>query len=183
VKIYTRTGDDGTTGLFGGTRVGKDDARVDAYGSVDSTNAAIGMALCTGLPGESAATLRAVQEMLFSLGAELACAPGKASVASLGLVTLADAEGLEREMDRLSESLPPLRNFILPGGTPSAAALHVARTTCRDAERRLVRLQKAEPVRKEPLIYLNRLSDLLFLMAREANLAKGHADVEWKPRS
>jgi len=182
VKIYTRTGDDGTTGLFGGERVHKDDARVEAYGSVDSTNSAIGAAAAasSGAPVE---LLRGVQERLFSLGAEVACIPAKRASLAMRAVNDDDVARLEHEMDELTTRLPPLKSFILPGGSPAAAALHVARTTCRQAERRLITLHRTEPLRGELLRYVNRLGDLLFLMAREANVAASVSDVEWSPRS
>lgn len=182
MKIYTRTGDDGTTGLFGGRRVSKDDTRVEAYGCVDSTNSAIGAA-AAATSGSGVELLRVVQERLFSLGAEVACIPSKRASLAMRGVDASDVDRLEHEMDEMTSRLPPLKSFILPGGSTAAAALHVARTTCRQAERRLIALHRAEPLRAEVLQYVNRLSDLLFLMAREANVAAGVADVEWAPRS
>ncbi|GMV14295.1 MAG: cob(I)yrinic acid a,c-diamide adenosyltransferase [Polyangiaceae bacterium] len=179
MKIYTKTGDSGSTGLFGGERVDKDDARVDGYGTVDETNAAIGVARAAGLTVEIDAVLAAVQSDLFTLGAELACVPGHEARLKLALLGGPDIERLERAIDTAEEGLAPLTSFVLPGGTPGAAALHAARTACRRAERRVVALRRASPVRDEVIVYLNRLSDLLFVLARRANHAAGVTDVPW----
>ena len=136
VKVYTKKGDDGTTGLFGGGRVQKDDARVEAYGTVDEANSVIGSARSVGLPAEVDAVLARVQSDLFALGAELACVPGKEPKLSTPLIGSADIERLERAIDDAERGMEPLQNFILPGGTAAAAVLHQARTTCRRAERR-----------------------------------------------
>lgn len=179
MKIYTKTGDSGETGLFGGARVDKDDTRVDAYGTVDETNAAIGCARATGLPAELDALLGAIQDDLFTLGAELACVPGHEERMKLALCSAAAIGRLEAAIDSSESALPALTAFILPGGTAGAAALHAARTTCRRAERRVVTLRRASKVRDEVVIYLNRLSDLLFVLARRTNHEAGVADVPW----
>ncbi len=182
MKIYTRTGDAGTTGLYGGARVDKDDARVEAYGTVDETNAVIGVARaahpCVGVD----AVLEQVQADLFTLGAELACAPGKEDKLGMPLIDATDAERLERAIDDAERGLPELKSFVLPGGTPAAAALHHARTVCRRAERRTLAAGKLAPVRAEVVVYLNRLSDLLFVLARRENHEAGVRDVPWAPR-
>jgi cob(I)alamin adenosyltransferase len=182
MKIYTKTGDEGQTGLFGGPRVPKDDPRIEAYGTVDELNATLGVARAAGLPVPIDVVLARVEHELFALGAELATpepdSHGTALV-SAGHVTM-----LESDIDRFEEQLVPLRQFILPGGTPGAAQLHVARTVCRRAERRLVTLAGQQSISPTLVIYLNRLADLLFVLSRAANAAAGQADVEWqKPQS
>jgi cob(I)alamin adenosyltransferase len=179
VKIYTKTGDDGTTGLFGGARVPKSSARVDAYGTVDETNATIGMARAAGVGAKMDALLAELQSDLFTLGAKLATVPGKTDKLKMRLLEASDAERLERAIDAAEEGLPPLTNFVLPGGTGGAAALHLARTVCRRAERLVVGLDEAP--RGELVVYLNRLSDLLFTLARRANFEAGTTDVLWAP--
>ena len=159
-KIYTRTGDDGTTGLGDGTRLAKEAPRVEAYGTVDEANSTIGAVLAVaGLPVGVRACLVAVQHELFELGAEL-CIPGHR------VITAAHVERLERTLDGFNDALPPLKEFILPGGGPAAAACHVARTVVRRAERRVWALARTETVAAEVTQYLNRLSDLLFVVAR-----------------
>ncbi len=182
MKIYTRTGDDGQTGLYGGARVDKDDARVEAYGSVDETNAVIGTARAAGLPASVDSVLAAVQADLFVLGAELSCVAGKEGKLGMQLLGADDAIRLERAIDEAEAPLPELKSFVLPGGTAGAAALHHARTVCRRAERRLLSARRTGPVRDDVLIYLNRLSDLLFVMARRANHDARIEDVPWAPR-
>lgn len=182
MKIYTKTGDDGSTGLFGGGRVQKDAERVEAYGSVDETNAALGMARALGLEPDSAAWLEACQSDLFVLGAELACVPGKEDKLRMQLIEQSDIERLERAIDVAEQKLEPLRHFVLPAGTPAAAALHLARTVCRRAERRVVSLSHHDAIRAEVVRYLNRLSDLLFVLARLANHDAGVPDQPWRPR-
>jgi cob(I)alamin adenosyltransferase len=172
-KIYTRTGDDGSTGLGDGTRTGKDSARVNAYGTVDELNSTIGMVLACELPAPVRELLTQVQHDLFDLGGEL-CIPGMAMVQD------ADVERLERELDTLNEPLPALKDFILPGGGMAAATCHLARTVCRRAERDAVALSRAESVRSEAIRYLNRLSDLLFVIARVLARASGHGEVLWQ---
>lgn len=181
MKIYTKTGDDGTTGLFGGGRVAKSSLRVEAYGTVDEVNSVIGIARAGGLASEIDAVLAEVQVDLFTVGAELACVPGKEDKLKMDLVSEADAERLERAIDEAEKHLEPLKTFILPGGTPQAAALHHARTVCRRAERAVLALEDA-PARKEIVVYLNRLSDLLFVLARWANRLAKVTDVPWDPQ-
>ncbi|MEY3466379.1 MAG: cob(I)yrinic acid a,c-diamide adenosyltransferase [Gammaproteobacteria bacterium] len=174
-KIYTRTGDDGTTGLGDGARVSKDDARVEAYGTVDEANSAIGVVLAVpGLPTEIRDCLTAVQHDLFDLGGEL-CVPG------MRLIDAARITELERLLDAFNDPLPPLKEFILPGGGPAAAACHLARTITRRAERRVWTLAADAPdVGPEPARYLNRLSDLLFVIARVLARAETGSEVVWQ---
>lgn len=176
-RIYTRTGDAGETGLFGGKRLAKDDRRVAAYGTVDELNAALGVARAAGA-GEIDVVLGELQHKLFDLGAELATPPEHGEPP--GGVTHADVEKLEAAIDRADGDLSKLRAFILPGGTPLAASLHLARAVCRRAERETVTLQRAEPETPAVVLtFLNRLSDLLFVLARLANHRAGAPDVEW----
>jgi cob(I)alamin adenosyltransferase len=173
-KIYTRTGDDGTTGLGDGSRVAKDSARVEAYGCVDEANSAIGLILAVpGIPLDVRDLLVGVQHELFDLGGEL-CIPGHRAISS------AQVLALEEALDRLNTRLPPLKEFILPGGGPAAAACHLARAICRRAERRAWTLARAETVAPEPLQYLNRLSDLLFVVARVLARHETGSEVLWK---
>lgn len=172
-KIYTRTGDDGTTGLGDGSRVAKDDARVEAYGTVDEANSAIGLVLAEAVVEEPIrGILTEVQHDLFELGGEL-CIPGHEAV------TTAFIERLETELDALNADLPPLKDFILPGGGRAAAACHLARTVVRRAERRVQTLAHASEVRPEVLRYLNRLSDLLFVVARRLARSESGQEVIW----
>ncbi len=187
MKIYTKAGDAGETGLFGGARVPKDDARVEAYGTVDELNCALGAARAA-LPPDSPLDelLARLQSELFDLGAELATPPARLDTRLGAKVPLATDErvaALEAEIDRMEEELAPLKTFILPGGTSVAAALHMARAVCRRAERRTVTLAHLDSaaVRPEALRYLNRLSDLLFVLARYANHTAGLPDVPWRP--
>jgi cob(I)alamin adenosyltransferase len=179
MKIYTRTGDAGETGLFGGARVGKDDPRVEAYGTVDEANSSIGVARALGVSPKTDAALLKIQSDLFTLGAELACAPGKEQKLKLTLVAQADIARLEAWIDEAEVPLTPLETFVLPGGSPGAAELHRARTVCRRAERRTLSAGRVWPVRPEIVIYLNRLSDLLFVFARFENHAALIADIPW----
>jgi len=181
MKLYTKTGDDGTTGLFGGGRVLKASARVEAYGTVDETNAAIGVARAVPLDPVIDAVLAPIQADLFTLGAELACVPGKEGKLGMTPIGEVDIARLERAIDEADGACPPLKSFVLPGGSPGAAALHVARTVCRRAERAALAVGDA-PVRRDVIVYLNRLSDLLFALARRANIVAGVADVPWQPR-
>jgi cob(I)alamin adenosyltransferase len=183
MKIYTKTGDDGSTGLFGGARVPKDDARVDAYGSVDETNALLGVARSTGLSAVLGAVLERVQGELFVLGAELATPASHRPRLKLPLLDGTHVAQLEGEIDQLEAELPPLTSFVLPGGSPGSSALHHARTVCRRAERAVVGVQQSAELRAELVVYLNRLSDLLFVMARHQNQSDGVADVPWAPRA
>ena len=176
-KIYTKTGDDGTTGLGDGTRVAKDSARVAAYGTVDEANSAIGVLLAAPLPGPQAdaiaALLTTVQHQLFDLGGEL-CIPGHAAIQD------ADVAALEAQLDAFNDPLPPLKDFILPGGGEAAARCHLARTIVRRAERETVTLARHDAVRPEAIRYLNRLSDLLFVLARVLARDSDHGEVLWK---
>ncbi|WP_342317049.1 cob(I)yrinic acid a,c-diamide adenosyltransferase [Lysobacter sp. FW306-1B-D06B] len=171
-KIYTRTGDDGTTGLGDGSRVAKDSARVAAYGTVDEANSCIGLVLAADVPDDIRRLLTTVQHQLFDLGGEL-CIPGHAAIFD------ADIERLEQQLDAFNEPLPPLKDFILPGGGEAAARCHIARTVVRRAEREAVSLARVEDVRPEAVRYLNRLSDLLFVLARVLARASGHGEVLW----
>lgn len=173
-KIYTRTGDAGTTGLGDGTRVPKDSARVEAFGTVDELNSAIGVLLAVpGMPAAVTVSLTEVQHELFDLGGEV-CVPG------FTVITAGQVTRLERELDGFNDSLPPLKEFILPGGGPAAAACHLARTVARRAERRLWTLAAVEAVNPEALRYLNRLSDLLFVLARVLARHERGAEVLWR---
>jgi cob(I)alamin adenosyltransferase len=172
-KIYTKTGDDGTTGLGDGTRVAKDSARVAAYGTVDELNSSIGIVLAQEIPAPIREALTQIQHDLFDLGGEL-CIPGMA------MVHEADVERLEQTLDGFNADLPPLKDFILPGGGMAAACCHLARTVCRRAEREVVTLSRSETVRPEAVRYLNRLSDLLFVLSRVLARASGHGEVLWQ---
>ena len=173
-KIYTRTGDDGSTGLGDGSRVPKDSARVAAYGTVDELNSTIGMVLaCEGVPPDVREALTQVQHELFDLGGEV-CIPGMAMVQD------ADIARLESVLDGFNEPLPPLKDFILPGGGMAAACGHLARTVCRRAEREVIALAREEAVRPQAQRYLNRLSDLLFVICRVLARAGGHGEVIWQ---
>jgi cob(I)alamin adenosyltransferase len=179
-RIYTKSGDQGETGLGDGQRVSKDHPRVTAYGEVDELNAVIGLALTVAEVPEPE-LLRSIQNDLFDVGADL-CVPASEGEAPGKRLRVApgQAENLEKAIDRHNENLEPLRSFILSGGSTAAAHLHLARTVCRRAERSVVALMKAEPVNPHALIYLNRLSDLLFVLARVAN-QNGKRDILWKP--
>jgi len=173
-KIYTRTGDDGSTGLGDGSRVGKDAPRVAAYGTVDEANSAIGLLLAApAVPDDIGALLTAIQHQLFDLGGEL-CIPGHAAIDA------ADVAWLEQRLDAYNEALPPLKDFILPAGGEAAARCHLARTIVRRAERETVALGRLEPVRAEAIGYLNRLSDLLFVLARVLARHAGQGEVLWQ---
>ena len=179
MKIYTRTGDGGDTGLFDGTRVAKCDPRVGAYGDVDELNAWLGFVRAGLNETELAAMLEHIQRDLFALGARLADPARKiAERVTKAAVTLEDISRLEGWIDQLESELPPLRRFILAGGSPGGAALHVARTICRRAERSMVSLGQ-DAFEPDLLVYVNRLSDLLFVMARAANRRAGAAETEW----
>jgi cob(I)alamin adenosyltransferase len=171
-KIYTRTGDAGETGLGDGSRVAKDSARIDAIGEVDELNCTIGLVLAEELPSGVRAALEGVQHELFDLGGELSI-PGHA------MVSAAQVERLEKLLDEYNAKLPALKEFILPGGTRAAAAAHLARTVCRRAERSLVALGRKEKVSEPARKYLNRLSDLLFVLGRALNREGGRGDVLW----
>ena len=181
MRIYTRTGDAGETGLFAGGRVPKDHPRVAAYGEVDELNAALGMAMTLAPAADDRDLLETIQRDLFTIGSELATPdPARLAQALSGpRVGEAHVAVLERAIDACEAALEPLRNFILPGGTSKAAAFHLARTVCRRAERAVVRLAHETTVSADILKYLNRLSDLLFVLARAANARAGVRDVTW----
>ena len=181
IKIYTKTGDAGETGLFGGGRVAKDHPRVAAYGDVDELNSAIGLVRATPPAAFFDELLDSVQRDLFAVGGHLATPDPEKVAKALAKAALADERvaEFERVMDAADEELPPLRAFVLPAGTPKAAAFHLARTICRRAERSVVHLAHAEAVPGLFLVYLNRLSDLLFTLARLANHRGGAEDVTW----
>ena len=174
-KIYTRTGDSGETGLGDGSRVPKNSQRVHALGEIDELNSAIGVLLVEELSADMRAALADIQHDLFDLGGEV-CIPGQTSMSE------ARVAHLETLLDGYNRDLPPLKEFILPGGTRAASLAHLARTVCRRAERALVSLARAEPVGTAALKYLNRLSDLLFVLGRALNRAGGGSDVLWQPR-
>ena len=178
MKIYTRTGDDGTTGLLGQARVPKHDARIEAYGTVDELNATLGVARAHDTTDLFGNEWDALQSALFQIGAELATADAK-MLAMLTRVSDDDIVALERFIDRLDAELPALTQFVLPGGTPLAAQLHVARTVCRRAERRVTALMEHQPVEPRLVRHLNRLADLLFMMARAANHRAGVTETTW----
>jgi cob(I)alamin adenosyltransferase len=182
MKIYTKTGDQGQTGLFGGARVSKAHARVDAYGDVDELNCALGAVRVHASDARAGALLLAIQSELFALGAELARDPSKSVDLGIALIEERDVQRLEAAIDELERDLAPLKTFILPGGNAEAALLHLARATCRRAERKLVLLAETESIRPELLRYVNRLSDLLFVMARHANFRAKVEDVPWLGR-
>jgi len=179
MKIYTKTGDAGETSLFDNSRVSKADPRVDAYGEVDEVNAVLGAALSQGVDDDIASVLTTVQKDLFAVGARLADPSSRiAERVTKAAVTTEQIERLETTIDRLETELPPLRRFILPGGSSAGALLHLARTVCRRAERRVVALG-TDSVEPGVIIYLNRLSDLLFVMARAVNHRAGIPETEW----
>jgi len=182
MKIYTKTGDAGVTSLYGGTKVDKDDLRVDAYGTVDELNAAVGVARALGLCDAADELCSTIQTALFVAGAELACLPENHRKLKLTTINADDVRLLEAAIDRFTEELPTLTQFVLPGGTKGAAGLHQARTICRRAERQVVALKKHSELSAELIIYLNRLGDLLFVMARLENHRAQVPDVPWNPR-
>jgi len=178
MKLYTKQGDDGSTGLIGGTRVPKNDPRVAAYGDVDETNAAIGVVIAGCNDDETVAALRRIQGELFVLGAELATPAGEQPQFRVGE---SHVKQLEHWIDAATAEVTPLRNFVLPGGTATAAGLHMARTVCRRAERAVVALAQMQSVGQSAIVYLNRLSDLLFALARQANKRSSVEDIPWHP--
>lgn len=173
-KIYTRTGDNGTTGLGDGSRVPKDHLRVEAYGTVDELNSALGVVLAQEVPEEVRGAFAPVQHELFDLGGEL-CIPGREVIGEEHIARL------EQVLDQLNAALPPLKEFVLPGGSESAALMHLARTICRRAERHAVTLARAETINPFAIKYLNRLSDLLFVAARYINVSRQEPEVLWRP--
>lgn len=182
MKIYTKTGDDGETGLFGGARVSKASLRVEAYGEVDELNSAIGWARLSVEDAELDGLLNQVQNDLFEVGAELGSTAERKEKSMMPLIEEAQVERLEKGIDHYEQGPPPLENFVLPGGSESASRFHLARCICRRAERSIVALSSQEPVRGEVLRYVNRLSDLLFTLARYANHVAGVDDIPWKGR-
>lgn len=182
-KVYTRTGDDGTTGLGGGQRLPKDALRIECYGTVDELNSVIGVAIAHGVDERLAGMLGRIQNELFHLGSDLCVLEEDKERMPVPRVEERHVDQLEADIDALQEDLEPLSNFILPGGSAGAAQLHVARTVCRRAERMLVALAREETVGAFTVKYLNRLSDLLFVMARWENKARDVADVTWDSRA
>jgi cob(I)alamin adenosyltransferase len=188
MKLYTRTGDDGTTGLFGGGRVSKDHPRIDAYGTVDELNACVGLAAAAcdaGRPFQRRLLelFAPIQSRLFDIGADLATPEGSKGAAKIVRIDGAFVAEIEAWIDEVDGGNEPIRTFVMPGGSELAARLHVARTVCRRAERLMIRLDHAEPVSVGAITWVNRLSDLLFAMARRANLDAGLPDVPWVPAS
>lgn len=181
-KVYTKSGDDGCTNLGGGRRVSKDALRVEAYGTVDELNSLIGHALADGLAPSLEPALRTVQNELFNLGSDLCFPEEDKARLRLPQIGKRHVRDLEEILDRMTEELGPLENFILPGGSPGAARLHVARAVCRRAERSVVTLAAKEKVGEWTLAYLNRLSDALFVMARHENRHRGQSEVSWESR-
>ena len=185
MKLYTKTGDDGSTGLFGAGRVGKDDLRVSAYGTVDELNASLGVALTLVTDTDPAASLRptlvAIQSRLFDLGADLATPLNSAHEDKVARINEAHIQWLESQIDGIDSDNEPMQNFVMPGGTKLAASLHLSRTIARRAERLVVALQRQDSINPLTLIYLNRASDLLFAMARAANRLQCVPDVPWLP--
>ena len=179
MKIYTKTGDDGTTGLFGGQRVTKDSLRVECYGTVDELNSSLGIANSEVKNNELNSLLTEIQNKLFTLGAQLATPLNKDEINTVKLVD-SDIVFLETNIDKFEEKLKPLKQFILPGGTMGASFLHFARSVCRRAERLVTLLSKNEKISNLNLIYLNRLSDLLFVLARYENSVNNLPDVTWQ---
>ena len=180
-KIYTKTGDTGETGLFGGGRVRKDDARVDSYGEVDELNACLGVARSQGQDAELDALMQLLQDRLFTLGSVLATPRGTKAYEMIPKIQPAWITEREQAIDRYDAEIGPLTSFILPGGAPLASALHLCRTVCRRAERKVVSLHAADAIDVAPVTFLNRLSDLLFTLARVANKRAGVPDVPWNP--
>jgi len=182
MKIYTKTGDKGTTSLIGGTKVLKSDLRIEAYGTVDELNSYVG--LCRDLLSDetSKKTFQEIQDRLFTIGSSLACDPEKEPKMKIPDLKEDDIVFLEKEIDRMNESLPEMKNFILPGGHPTASHLHIARCVCRRAERCCVRLEDSDEPALLIIKYLNRLSDYLFVLARYASQLLGAEEIPWKPR-
>ena len=181
MKIYTKTGDDGTTGLFGGKRVAKFSAGIEAYGTVDELNAVIGVALTHDLHAKVSEPLQHISSLLFTVGSDLATPQDASQKSSVPAITEEHVDFLEKWIDAYQEHLPALRNFILPGGSPGGAHLHLARTVCRRAERAIVALKQDEEINPIVLRFINRLSDYFFVAARFVNAKEGHDDIEWKP--
>jgi len=186
MTLYTRTGDDGTTGLFGGPRVRKDDPRVEAFGTVDEFNASLGLAIAmcnaaSAFESALAERLRGLQSRLFDLGADLATPMDSQHASKIARIELEHAAQIEQWIDEVEASNEPMRNFVLPGGTELAARLHVARAVCRRAERCTIQLAASQSINPLTIILMNRVSDLLFALARRVNREAGVADVPWIP--
>ncbi len=179
-KIYTRTGDDGTTGLFGGARLAKDDIRIEAYGTVDELNSVIGLLMSAYENPELHVLLQTIQSRLFTVGSNLASDPSKDMITPD--LTEEDISTIEEEIDRIQSIVPPLKHFILPGGNSAISVAHLARTVCRRAERRCVALAHHSVVDPIILLYLNRLSDYFFVVAREIAAREGVEEIKWMPR-
>lgn len=182
MKIYTKTGDKGTTALFGGKRVEKDNLRIESYGTVDELNALIGTAVAEINDLELIEVLKNIQLDLFTLGSDLATPIDTNISFTVPRIEEESVLRLEQEIDKFTNKLPELKNFILPGGSKGSSLLHLARTVCRRGERAVVELKRKEEIGENILVYLNRLSDLLFVLARYANLVVNTPDIEWKPR-
>lgn len=180
MKIYTKTGDEGQTGLFGGARVSKASLRVEAYGEVDELNSAVGWARVAVSDPDLDALLNQIQNDLFEVGAELGSTEERKQKSAMPLITEPQVEALERAIDKYEEGPPPLTSFVLPGGSEGASRFHLARCVCRRAERAVVELGAQEKLRGELLRYVNRLSDLLFVLARYASYVAGVEDIPWK---
>jgi cob(I)alamin adenosyltransferase len=181
MKIYTKTGDTGTTGLFGGRRVSKDDLRIDAYGTIDELNGLIGVAVTEVKNEELIMDLSLIQNKLFNLGADLATPFSEEKIKiSIPRITEAEVIELEKRIDYYDSKLPELKSFILPGGSKGSAILHLCRTVCRRSERRIVELAKSENIGDIVIKYINRLSDLLFVLARFENYSSNNQEIEWK---
>jgi len=181
-KVYTKTGDKGTTGLIGGTRVSKSDVRIDAYGTVDELNSYIGLVIELISDPHSKETLREIQDRLFTVGSLLASDPHKVIKMKLPGLFETDIHFLENEIDVMNASLPEMKLFLLPGGSQSVATIHIARCVCRRAERLVVELSKTEPLPDHVLIYLNRLSDYLFMLSRFICKLEGDVEIPWRAR-
>jgi len=179
-KIYTKTGDDGTTGLFGGARLPKDHIRIEAYGTVDELNAVIGWLMSTFEEKETNLLLQKIQSRLFTVGSNLASEPGKNMITPDLLDE--DVKLIEEAIDMMQDTLPPLKHFIMPGGSASVSAAHLARTVCRRAERRCVTLGQSSEVDQIIILYLNRLSDFFFVLARWLGAKEGVEEIKWIPR-
>jgi cob(I)alamin adenosyltransferase len=181
MKIYTKTGDTGTTALFGGKRVSKADLRIDTYGTVDELNSHIGLVRDQEINQKRASTLIEIQDRLFTIGSILATEPGNTKV-KIPALAESDIQFLEKEIDTMEEALPPMKTFVLPGGHPSVSYCHIARTVCRRAERLVIALNESEKVDTLVIQYLNRLSDYLFVLSRKVSSELNAPETPWKPR-
>lgn len=180
LKIYTKTGDEGETGLFGGQRIGKDSLRIEAYGTIDELNSIVGVAICEAKHSDVKILLTQIQNYLFQIGSDLASPNLEAENKFIVRLKAEIIIELENQIDKFEEQLPPLKNFILPGGSKSAALIHQARTVCRRAERRIVALKTQEKINENIIIFLNRLSDLLFVLSRIENKEANIPDTPWQ---